>query len=124
MVRQALDQAWTNSKIGHRLQHEEARLDLSEYDQRRACDPTSARPGTNSEVELGSPPHMSGMIVVGTFHSHPSNSAPGPSVRDIDHARSRRVPGIIRAPNGLHVYGYEARIGDSISSPSSPAYPR
>jgi hypothetical protein len=63
------------------------------------------------------------MALVATFHTHPNRDFPGPGRTDIDFARYYGVPGIIRAPNGDHVYGLEARRHDLSQAASYPTFP-
>ena len=111
VVQQALNSAWLNSRVNDvRLYHEEGGwIYLS---------PTTgevgvqvARIGTHSEIDLNSPPHWEGMVVVATYHTHPNRAGPGPDERDYRLSIERGVPGIIRAANGIHIYGLEARRG-------------
>lgn len=53
-----------------------------------------AAAGFQSELNLGSPPHVTGHVVVGVFHTHPNPSAegwePGPSEADRPPRRTRK----------------------------------
>jgi hypothetical protein len=119
----ALRQAWVNSKVNDiRLQHEEGGwvyMSLSTGELRIQLAPA----GSVSHVELGNPPRFAGMVLVATFHSHPNRDFPGPSGRDLDIARYNGVPGIIRAPNGDHLYGLEGRRHDLLQADRYPTFP-
>ena len=78
-----------------------------------------------SEVDLGNPPHMSEHVVVGVFHTHPNPSAegwePGPSGADQYADERDGVPDLIRADNGIHLSGPEARRGGLAGGSGFPA---
>ena len=83
-----------------------------------------AAPGHQSEVNLANPPQVSGLVVVGVFHTHPNPSAegwePGPSEADQYADERDGVHDLIRADNGIHVSGPEARRGGLAGSPGFP----
>jgi proteasome lid subunit RPN8/RPN11 len=83
-----------------------------------------AAAGHQSEVNLDNPPHVSGHIVVGVFHTHPNPSAdgwePGPSEADRYADERDGVPDLIRADNGIHVSGPDTRRGGLTGGPGYP----
>lgn len=82
-----------------------------------------ATAGAQAGINLNSPPTVSGSVVVGDFHTHPNPTSegwePGPSGADTRLENARGVPGIIRADDGLHVYGPNSRASLS----GNPGFP-
>jgi hypothetical protein len=77
--------------------------------------------GSGDSIDLKAPPEIGGSVVVATFHTHPNPSAegwhPGPSWDDTQAAFEDGVPCLIRADNGLHATGPNARRG-GLAGPS------
>src|SRR5258707_1464010 len=77
VVQAALEEAWHDSKPHDPdTRHEEGgwiyiNLSTGEITVRRAA------AGFQSEVNLANPPHVTGHVVVGVFHTHPNLSAEG-----------------------------------------------
>ena len=124
VVRQALEQAWTDSLPGDpNRRHEEGGwfyLDTTtgEVLVRRAS------AGTQATLDLSSPPSVPGAVVVATFHTHPNPSAegwePGPSDEDTQSALLPGVPCLIRADDGVHITGPASRRGGLTGGPGYP----
>lgn len=124
VVQLSLEQAWADSLVNDPAQrHEEGGWIY--------CEPGTgtttvkrAQPGTNAEIDLDSPPLVPGYVVVATFHTHPNPSAEGwvagPSEDDIQFAHEVGVPFLIRADNGCHVAGPNARRGGMNGNPGFP----
>jgi len=126
VVRTALDQAWVNSRANDpNLAHEEGGWIYMDVATGLVC-VRLVPSGRYGSVQLGYPPVVPGSVVVASFHTHPNPDFPGPSTvegGDLDLQRDRGVPGIIRAVNGIHVYGLEARRGEWRLSSRIPGLP-
>lgn len=115
VVQKALEQAWSDSMVGDpKRRHEEGGwiyCDIST----RAISVRSAPAGRRASLDLTSPPLIAGSVVVATFHTHPNpaveNWTTGPSPSDTESAWLDGVPCLIRAEDGIHVTGPEARRG-------------
>jgi hypothetical protein len=112
-VQQALEQAWIDSQPNDPAQrHEEGGwifMDTTTGD----LTIRRLRPGSRAELDLGTPPTVSGSIVVGIIHTHPNPRSegwdPGPSKDDkVVHDRLG-LPGLIRAEDGVHTVGPASR---------------
>ena len=81
--------------------------------------------GTQAELDISNPPLLSGCVIVGTFHTHPSPSAegwdPGPSDEDLIIHNELGLPGLLRAENGVHSFGPISRRGGLSGGPGYPA---
>ena len=125
VVQLAIERAWDDSKPNDpETRHEEGgwismNLLNGEITVRRAA------PGHQSEVNLANPPQVSNHVVVGVFHTHPNPSAegwePGPSGADQYADERDGVPDLIRADNGIHLSGPEARRGGLAGGSGFPA---
>jgi hypothetical protein len=81
--------------------------------------------GVLAEVDLGNPPHVTGSVIVGTFHTHPNPSGSGrwkagPSRSDMTASSLSGVPWLIRADNGYYWTGPNIRRGGLTGSPGYP----
>jgi proteasome lid subunit RPN8/RPN11 len=124
VVQSAIEEAWNDSKSHDpETRHEEGgwiymNLLTGEITVRRAA------AGYQSEVNLADPPHLSGHVVAGVFHTHPNPSAdgwePGPSEADRFADERDGVPDLIRADNGIYVSGPESRRGGLAGGPGFP----
>jgi hypothetical protein len=80
--------------------------------------------GSRSYVDLSSPPHVEGHVVVATFHTHPNPTSegwyPGPSNDDSRSAWYLGVPCIIQADDGVYTTGPSSRRGGLSGSPAFP----
>jgi hypothetical protein len=124
VVRQALEQAWTDSLVSDPVhRHEEGgwiylNITTREILVRRA--PAGARATLNLNV----PPTILDAVVVATFHTHPNPSAegwdPGPSSSDTQSAWLLGVPCLIRADGGVHITGPPSRRGGLGGGPGYP----
>ena len=124
LVRQAIEDAWNDSKPGDPTQrHEEGGwifMDPStgEISSRRQL------AGQQAALDLGSPPLMPGALVVGKFHTHPNPTSegwdPGPSVQDQIVDARQGVPDLIRADDGMHTSGPDVRRGGLAGGPGFP----
>jgi hypothetical protein len=123
-VRQALEEAWTDSlPEDAQRRHEEGGwiyLDLTtgEILVRRAP------AGFQAELSLDNPPEVAGAVVVGVFHTHPNPTAEGwqggPSEADRRADERDGVPDLIRADDGTYVSGPESRRGGLGGGPGYP----
>jgi hypothetical protein len=124
IVRQALEQAWTDSLADDPTRrHEEGGwiyqdLATGEVLVRRAPS------GVRAEIRLANPPVVDGSVVVGKFHTHPNPTAegwtPGPSPSDIMVDARHGVPDLIRADDGTHYSGPDRRRGGLGGNPGYP----
>lgn len=115
IVQQALEQAWNDSLPGDPVRrHEEGGwlyMDTTTGD----LTVRRASAGTQTILDLSTPPAVSGSVVVATFHTHPNPSAEGwdsgPSAADTQSALVFGVPCLIRADDGVHTTGPVSRRG-------------
>jgi hypothetical protein len=123
-VRQALEQAWIDSLPADPAQrHEEGGwiyLDTLSG----AIFVRRALAGGQASLDLSAPPVVANAVVVATYHTHPNPSAegwdPGPSVDDTNSAWLFGVPCLIRADDGVHTTGPDARRGGLAGGPGFP----
>jgi hypothetical protein len=123
-VKQALEQAWTDSLPGDpERRHEEGgwiyiNLMTGELTALRAAT------GLRAELEIGDLPLLLDSVIVATFHTHPNPTSegwnPGPSDVDEEVLQRLGVPGLIRADNGVYVAGPESRRGGLAGGPGFP----
>lgn len=124
VVRDALEQAWIDSRPGiPEERHEEggwvyANVATGLIEVRRAG------AGIRAVLNLNSPPVVSGSVVVATFHTHPNPRAEGwssgPSDADTESAMLLGVPCLIRAEDGIHLTGPARRRGGLEGQPGFP----
>ena len=86
VVQQAMEQAWIDSQAGDAInRHEEGGWIYTDLATGQIGIQRAPR-GRRAQIDLGNPPLLNGMIVVGTFHTHPNPTAagwyPGPSPKD------------------------------------------
>lgn len=124
-IRAALEAAWADSLPGDPLaRHEEGGWVY--------FDPTTAAvvvrrsaSGGAADLDLDDPPVVPGAVVVATFHTHPNPAAEGwntgPSESDATSAWLLGVPCIIRAEDGVHTTGPDARRGGLAGPPGYPS---
>lgn len=115
VVQEALEQAWKDSMVADpKRRHEEGgwiycEIATSAITARRAV------AGRRASLNLDDPPLIAGSAIVATFHTHPNPAADGwttgPSSSDTEAAWLDGVPCLIRAEDGVHVAGPEARRG-------------
>jgi hypothetical protein len=81
-------------------------------------------PGGQASINLSTPPIVLGSVVVGKFHTHPNPTAEGwnggPSAADVRLDALHGVPDIIRADDGFHLSGPDARRGGLRGGPGFP----
>jgi hypothetical protein len=124
VVQQALADAWADSLPGDPVaRHEEGGwiyLDLTSG----ALTTRRAPRGSRRSVDLSHPPLLPGLILVGTFHTHPNPTAagwaPGPSTGDQANAALSGVPWLIRADIQDYATGPTARRGGLTGGPGYP----
>jgi hypothetical protein len=124
VVQQALEQAWTDSQPEDPLaRHEEGGwiyLDMK----MGLLIIHRARPSAAAGIDLTNPPVVSGLVVVGKFHTHPNPIAEGwnprPSASDQYFDALHGVPDLIRAEDGIHVSGPTSCRGGLAGGPGSP----
>jgi len=115
VVHEALEQAWKDSIVSDPIRrHEEGGWIYCDT----LANITSVRrapAGRRAALDLNSPPLITGSVVVATFHTHPNPKAEGwtlgPSPADTESAWLDGVPCLIRAEDGIHFTGPEARRG-------------
>ena len=65
--------------------------------------------GKQTKINLGNPLAIADFVLVAAYHTHPNPSdegwLTGPSPKDFLVQRRLGVPGIIRAEDGIHVFG-------------------
>jgi hypothetical protein len=123
-VRHALEQAWVDSLADDpALRHEEGGWVYLD----RTTGTLAVRrapAGGQAMLDLNTPPAVPGSVVVATFHTHPNPSAegwdPGPSDADTRSAWLLGVPCLIRADDGVHPTGPDARRGGLAGGPGYP----
>jgi hypothetical protein len=123
-VQQALEEAWIDSAPADpRHRHEEGGWIFMDtvtglLTIRRAT------AGRRAYVNFNSPPIVAGSVVVATFHTHPNPMSegwnPGPSRADEESAWLLGVPCFIRAEDGVHATGPDARRGGLTGSEGFP----
>jgi hypothetical protein len=124
IVVQAIEQAWIDSQVADpSLRHEECGwifLDTA-TGQISALRQTA---GATAEIDLSSPPTITGSLVVGIFHTHPNPTSegwePGPSPQDQILDAMLGVPDLIRADDGIHISGPDSRRGGLAGGPGFP----
>jgi len=123
-VRQAIDEAWTDSLPDEpERRHEEGgwiylQTITGEILVRRS--PT----GLQAELNLDNPPLIPQAVIVGIFHTHPNPTAEGwhggPSEADRRADERDGVPDLIRADDGIHLSGPPSRRGGLGGGPGYP----
>jgi hypothetical protein len=123
-VIQALEDAWADSLPGDSARRHEEGGWIYMDTTTGIITVWRAAPGAQSVLDLSAPPMVSGSVVVGTFHTHPNPSAdgwdPGPSTDDTRSAHLLGVPCLIRADDGVHTTGPDARRGGLAGGPGFP----
>jgi hypothetical protein len=123
-IARAIEAAWAQSWPTDAVhQHEEGGWIYMGVESGRVTFRYKLPPGTTAEIDLSMPPLFAGYAIVATFHTHPNPDMPGPSRADLANVATRGVPGIIRAHNGLHLYGLEARHGEWRTAGAYPGFP-
>jgi hypothetical protein len=123
-VLDALEKAWADSRPAdpdHR--HEEGGwIYFNPATQEVAV--RRAPSGGQADLDLGDPPELEDYYLVATFHTHPNPAAEGwdtgPSAGDTESADFLGVPCIIRADDGVHTTGPDARRGGLTGNPGYP----
>ena len=114
-VQEALEQAWNDSMVSDpKRRHEEGGWIFCDT-ATSTISASRAAAGRRASLNLDSPPLIAGSVIVATFHTHPNPAAEnwttGPSSSDTESAWLDGVPCLIRAEDGIHVTGPEARRG-------------
>ena len=124
IVRQAIEEAWIDSKPSDPLlRHEEGGwIFVDTMTGQISLRRQSA--GEKSAIGPGSPPTISGSVLVGLFHTHPNPTSegwePGPSPQDEFMDALLGVPDLIRADDGIHISGPDCRRGGLAGGPGFP----
>jgi hypothetical protein len=124
VVHQAIEDAWRDSLASDPARrHEEGGwifLDLLTGQ----LNTIRASRGMMNAIDLRSPPHLTGWVVVGKFHTHPNPTSEGwlggPSPTDLAVDRLHGVPDLIRADDGSYVSGPDSRRGGLAGNPGYP----
>lgn len=124
VVRQALEDAWSDSAAGDPARrHEEGGWVYADTTS-GVISVQRAPAGGQAVLDLTNPPTVPGSVVVATFHTHPNPSAegwdPGPSAADTHSAWVFGVPCLIRADDGIHTTGPVSRRGGLAGGPGYP----
>jgi hypothetical protein len=124
VVQAELDAAWADSLPNDPARrHEEGgwvyfSATENRYQVRRAPG------GGRAFLDLGDPPLLADYFVVATYHTHPNPASEGwstgPSRADTESAHLLGVPCIIRAEDGVHSTGPDARRGGLSGNPGFP----
>jgi hypothetical protein len=123
-VQQALDDAWRDSLSPDPVQrHEEGGWIYLDLVTGQLVTFRALR-GIADAIDLSSPPTVSGLIVVGKFHTHPNPTSEGwqsgPSAVDQAIDALHGVPDLIRAEDGTHVSDPDSRRGGLAGNPGYP----
>src|SRR5262245_3470930 len=114
IVRQALEDAWTDSLTDdpNRRHEEGGWIYLNVAGQ---ISIQRAVSGEQALLDLSNPPSIPDSFIVGKFHTHPNPSTEGwePRPSETDQRTDARhgVPDLIRADDGIHVSGPDSRRG-------------
>lgn len=124
LVQQALEQAWNDSLPDDPARrHEEGGWIYMDHTAGIVV-VRRAPAGTQSTLDLSTPPVVPGSVVVATFHTHPNPSTggwePGPIAADTQSAWLLGVPCLIRADDGVHTTGPASRRGGLAGGPAYP----
>jgi hypothetical protein len=124
VVQQALDEAWRDSLPGDAIRRHEEGGWIYMESATAIVFVRRAPAGTQSTLDLSTPPVVPGAVVVATFHTHPNPSADGwdsgPSESDTQSAWLFGVPCLIRADDGIHTTGPDSRRGGLTGGPGYP----
>src|SRR5262245_60225100 len=109
----AINQSWADSQVASATdRHEEGGWIYMDTNS-GAITTRRAPRGQGASINLWNPPEVSGSVVVGNWHTHPNPTSegwvPGPSGADLTNQGQRKVPGIVKADDGLHVFGATRR---------------
>lgn len=123
-VRQAMENAWVDSlPTDPARRHEEGGWVYMDTGT-GIISVVRAATGGHTSLDLGTPPMVTGSVVVATFHTHPNPRAEGwttgPSAWDTQSAQLLGVPCLIRAEDGVHTTGPDSRRGDLAGGPGYP----
>lgn len=109
----AITQSWTDSEVADATnRHEEGGWIYMDTTSGAITTRRAAR-GGGASINLWNPPEVSGSVVVGNWHTHPNPTSegwePGPSPSDTTNQARRKVPGMVRSDQGMHVFGVTRR---------------
>src|SRR5262245_9379951 len=124
VVQAALDEAWKDSLPADPVQrHEEGGWIYLNLTTGQLTIQRAPR-GLGDEIDLSNPPVVTGAVVVGIFHTHPSPIAegwyPGPSPEDRARDTLDGVPDLIRAEDRVYLSGPDSRRGGLAGGPGFP----
>lgn len=124
VVRQVLEEAWIDSLPNDPARrHEEGGWIYMDV-MTGAITTGRAPAGGQANLDLTSPPVLTGSLVVATFHTHPNPTSegwdPGPSQSDTQSADYFGIPCLIRADNGVCTTGPDSRRGGLAGGPGYP----
>lgn len=124
-VRQALEQAWSDSLPSDPdRRHEEGGWIYMESTSGDVV-VRRAEAGGQATLDLSDPPIVPNCMVVATFHTHPNPSSDGwesgPSADDTESAWFFGVPCLIRSDDGIHTTGPDSRRGGLTGNAGYPA---
>lgn len=107
IIKRALAKAWRDSKHGTPQNHEEGGWIYINPDNGRLIIKRAAS-GGEGNIDLRDPPHISGAILIATFHTHPYPTLGmdyGPSYQDELNAWGRNVPALVISEKGTRTTG-------------------
>jgi hypothetical protein len=123
-VQRALEDAWVDSLPGNPVQRHEEGGWIFMDTTTGTLTAVRAPAGSQTLLDLDTPPLFLGSVVVATFHTHPNPTAegwnPGPSPADEQSAWLLGVPCLIRADDGIHSTGPASRRGGLAGGPGYP----
>jgi hypothetical protein len=121
---EALEQAWIDSMAADPGQRHEEGGWVYMDETTGTITVQRAQAGERAGLDLISPVVVLGSVVVATFHTHPNPAAEGwntgPSGSDTQSAWILGVPCLIRAEDGIHTTGPDARRGGLLGGPGFP----
>jgi RHS repeat-associated protein len=111
----ALRRAWRDSQYATANAHEEGGWIYQNTSTGRIATRRAPR-GAESSIVLDSPPHLTGYLVVGIFHTHPNPTSEGwdphPDQRDDIYALTHGIPGLVMSDSGIFPFGPNRTGGD------------
>lgn len=109
-IKTEINKAWKASNPGSNGQEREQGFWILKDDKTGALStaPFSTAGATNDQMIPGPTPSIAGRTPVAFFHTHPNQGngyVPQPSSPDLEFARNRNLPGIIKSHTGMYYFG-------------------